>query len=67
MEEDVQHRLMSELGRGKYPDLNKRQTGAITTWTNYNPGKDNSKVLHLNPSGKKDGAICWDGQRKQQR
>lgn len=52
---------------GQREDLKKRQTEAITTWTKYNPGKDKSKILHLNPAGKKDGAICWDGQRKQHR
>lgn len=56
-EEGVQHRLLAKLGRGKNPDLKKRQTGAITTWTNHNPGKAKSKVLHPNPAGKKDGAV----------
>lgn len=67
MEEGVQHRLLAELAMGKNPHLKKKQTGAITTWANYNPGKANSKVLHPNPAGKKDGMGCWDGQRKQYR
>lgn len=67
MEEGVQHRLLAKSGRGKNPDLKKRQTGAITTWKNHYPGKAKSKVLYLNPAGKKDGAVCWDGQRRQHR
>lgn len=65
MEEGVQRRLLAELGMGKNPHLKKRQTGAITTWANYNPGKANSKALHLNPAGKKDRMLGWSEETAQ--
>ena len=52
-----QHRQSVGLGNGKNPNLKKGQTGAITTWLNHSPGKAESKVLHLNSSGERNGAI----------